>query len=171
MPRILIIDDEPDLRLALTATLEDHGYEGVEGSDGSEALELAVKYAPDAIFLDVNMPVVDGPAALKILKQDPRTADIPICILTAVSDASYEEYVIGLGADAFFVKPWTEDRMMRRLAELIDSRTGSSSGPMSDDSFIQYSPGPSLAVTLQMERSQRLVETIQARHNSWIIWG
>jgi CheY-like chemotaxis protein len=69
MPRILIIDDEPDLRLALTATLEDHGYEVVEGSDGSEALDLAVQYAPDPIFIDVNMPVIDGTAALEILRR------------------------------------------------------------------------------------------------------
>jgi len=167
MPRILIIDDEPDLRLALTATLEDHGYDVVEGSDGSEALELAVKHAPDAIFLDVNMPIVDGTAALEILKQDPRTSDIPICILTAVNDPAYQEYVLGLGAGAFYVKPWAEDRMMRRLAELIDSRTETSGGTISTDTCAQFAPGPSPAVTFQMERSERLAETIQARHNTW----
>jgi len=171
MPRILIIDDEPDLRLALTATLEDHGYEVVEGSDGSEALDLAVKHAPDAIFLDVNMPVVDGTAALEILKKDPRTSDIPVCMLTAVSDAAYQEFVLALGADAFFVKPWSEDRMMRRLAEIIDTRADFSNGAMSADSCVQNAPTSSPAVTLQMDRSERLLETIQARHNSWVSWG
>lgn len=171
MPRILIIDDEPDLRLALTATLEDHGYEVVEGSDGSEALELAVKHAPDAIFLDVNMPNVDGTAALEMLKQDPRTSDIPICMLTAVSDAAYQEYVLGLGADAYFVKPWSEDHMMRRLAEIIDSRADLSGSAMSADSCVRTAPVIFPALTLQMERSERLVETIQARHNTWVSWG
>jgi CheY-like chemotaxis protein len=172
MPRILIIDDEPDLRLALTATLEDHGYEVVEGSDGSEALDLAVQYAPDPIFLDVNMPVIDGTAALEILRRGgPRTSDIPICMLTPVSDAAYREYVLGLGADAFFVKPWSEDHMMRRLAELSDSRADLSSGAMSTDSCVQSAPVPSPAATLKMERSERTVETIQARHNTWVSWG
>jgi hypothetical protein len=60
---------------------------------------------------------------------------------------------------------------MRRLAEIIDSRADSSSGSMSSDSCAQYAPAPSIPMTLQMERSERLVETIQARHNSWVSWG
>lgn len=130
-----------------------------------------MKYAPDVIILDVNMPNVDGTAALEILLQDPRTSDIPICMLTAVSDAAYQEYVLGLGADAFFVKPWSEDHMMRRLAEIIDSRVDFSGGAMSADSCVHTAPVNSSEVTLQMERSERLVETIQARHNTWVRSG
>jgi CheY-like chemotaxis protein len=105
MPRILIIDDEPDLRLALSATLEDHGFDVEEGSNWSQALELAVKHAPDVIILDVNMPVVDGMTALKALKADGRTAGIPVCILTAIKDPTSEAYARELGAADFFGKP------------------------------------------------------------------
>ena len=69
MPRILIIDDEPDLRLALTATLEDNGYDVVEGSDGSQALELALQHSPDAIILDINMPVMDGESPVQVIER------------------------------------------------------------------------------------------------------
>ncbi len=168
MPKILIIDDEPDLRLALSATLEDHGYEVFEGSDGSEALELAIKHSPDTIILDVNMPIVDGITALKILKGDERTSEIPVCILTAVKDVAYEYYVTELGAADFFLKPWSEDQMVRRLAELIDRPSHEVGGSTSDDNFARIESVLVAAELLKMDRADRLSETLQARHNMWV---
>ncbi|MDP6823762.1 MAG: response regulator [Dehalococcoidia bacterium] len=168
MPRILIIDDEPDLRLALGATLEDHGYEVFEGSDGSEALELAIKHSPDVMILDINMPVVDGITALKILKGDERTREIPVCILTAVKDVAHEYYVAELGAADFFLKPWSEDRMVRRLAELIEERSSGAGGSVTADTFAEYETASNLTEWLRMERNERLLQTIQARHNTWV---
>jgi|APSaa5957512493_1039668.scaffolds.fasta_scaffold93247_1 CheY-like chemotaxis protein len=167
MPKILIIDDEPDLRLALAATLEDHGYDVVEGTDGSEALELAVMHAPDVVLMDVNMPLVDGMTALRILKGDSRTAGIPVCLVTAVRDVSYQHYAIEMGASDFFVKPWNEARMIRRLAELITPCADGSGGSTLADAYVEFEPSSEQSQILMMDRCERLTESIQARHNTW----
>ncbi len=168
MPKILIIDDEPDLRLALTATLEDNGYEVVEGTDGSEALELAIAHSPDLIILDVNMPIVNGITALKILKSDDRTSGIPVCILTAVVDPSNERYAIEFGAEEFFKKPWSEEHMVRRLSEIIAFHSGDFGGEAYTDNCVSSEPLFVTSQRLQMERDGWISDSLQARHNIWV---
>lgn len=171
MPKILIIDDEPDLRMALTITLEDHGYEVVEGVDGSEALDLAVAHAPDVVILDLNMPNVGGLAALEILKNDERTSDIPVCILTAIKDPAQEHYATVLGADDFIAKPWLEERLVRRLAELIDRRAHRTGGAMSSDTCVRYEPLSTSPEAIIQDRMEQLTEMIRARHDTWETWS
>lgn len=167
MLKILVIDDEPDVRLALAITLEDHGYEVVEGADGSVALDLAVAHAPDLIILDLNMPIVDGLTALKILKSDERTSGIPVCILTALSDPSQEQCATALGADDFIGKPWSEEQLLRRLAGLIDRRATESGGSPASDVAASDRPANAFPGLFALDHAKRLAETIRTRHNTW----
>ena len=75
MATILIVDDSPEVRVALTATLKDAGHTVQEASDGRDAVEQATLIQPDAIILDINMPDIDGITALRGLRADPITRD------------------------------------------------------------------------------------------------
>ncbi|MDA1257573.1 MAG: response regulator [Chloroflexi bacterium] len=169
MPRILVIDDEPDLRLALSITFEDYGYDAIEGVDGTEVLDLAVTHSPDLIILDLNMPIIDGLTALQILKNDERTFSIPVCILTAVKDPEREQRARSLGAEEFFSKPWSEEHLVRRVGELI--RQHAVEVPNSDSSASDTPDAHEATVassdTSSATRVARLSETIRARHNIW----
>ena len=83
---ILIVDDDPDLRTALAGLLREAGWEVMEGKNGDEAVSLAAFHHPDVILMDVMMPVKDGFAAYKELREDHRTAHIPVVMLTAVNE-------------------------------------------------------------------------------------
>lgn len=164
MPKILVIDDEPDLRLALSITLDDYGYEVVEGVDGSEAMDLAVTHAPDLIILDLNMPNVDGLTALEALKADERTSSVPVCILTAVTDPKREERAFALGAGDIIGKPWSEERLVRSLGDLIRK---SHEAPGHGDAPDSGRRGLTSTHSSSQERVDRLSETIRARHDMW----
>ena len=79
--------------------------------------------------------------------------------------------MLGLGADAFFVKPWMEGKMMRKLAELVDRSSKGSDGSVYADSCVLDETVEVSLGSIQMERSELLIETIQARHNNWVRWG
>lgn len=171
MFKILVVDDEPDIRLALTISLEDNGYEVIEGTDGSEALDLAVAHTPDLIILDLNMPKMDGLTALEILKSDERTSNVPVCILTAVKDPAQEQHARTLGADDFIGKPWSEDQLVRRLAGLISRSSTRSAEPPASRVSASERPANASPGSYEPDRAERLTETIRARHNAWSAWS
>ena len=80
--RILVVDDEEDVRIYITTLLEDHGAETLEARDGEEAIAVARSERPDLITLDLSMPGVDGTEAFKSLRRDPELEQTPICIIT-----------------------------------------------------------------------------------------
>ena len=82
-PRILVVDDVPDTLKLLTNWLELHGFETLGATDGVEALHLAAEHLPDVILLDVMMPQMDGIETCRRLKTQPRTASIPVILVTA----------------------------------------------------------------------------------------
>jgi len=83
VPLILVVDDNPDVRLALSTLLQDEGYEVAEASDGDLGLDAARERKPDLILLDLMMPRMDGFETHKELKKDENLADIPVVVLTA----------------------------------------------------------------------------------------
>ncbi len=103
-PKVLIVDDEPDLRDLLVYNLQREGYIVVEAADGVEALEKAKSEQPDAIVLDVMMPGLSGLDVCRRLRENASLRKVPILMLTAL-DAT-EDYVRGLdvGADAYLSK-------------------------------------------------------------------
>ncbi len=105
--KILIVDDEPDLRQIAALTLQTVGQmEVIEAENGRIGFEYAKEQKPDAIILDVMMPEMDGPTTIQKLKQDPETASIPVIFLTAKAQKDELEHLARLGAKAIMTKPF-----------------------------------------------------------------
>lgn len=83
VPRVLVVDDEPEIRELCRVNLEFEGFEVLEAADGAEALQVVREHLPDVVFLDLMMPGIDGWDVLHALKEDDRTARIPVILLTA----------------------------------------------------------------------------------------
>ena len=109
---ILVIDDDPNMRDMMTKFLKKEKYHVVTTSSGEEGLRLAKELHPAAITLDILMPQVDGWKVLKTLKSDAETRDIPVIILTIVSDKSMG---LSLGAFEYLSKPIDRDRLLQIL--------------------------------------------------------
>ena len=123
--RVLVIDDEPDILAVLRSTLRNRGGFEVEVcASGAEALDVARRFAPDLILLDVMMPGIDGPTILEALRDDPETAETPVVFMTAKTmpheTARYRE----LGAAAVIAKPFNQRTLSDEL-EQIFRRTAS----------------------------------------------
>ena len=117
MSRMLIVDDEPDVRLLCRLNLEQRGHDLLEASTGSVALELARERHPDVIVLDLMLPGMTGYEVLEILKGDEQTSDIPVLVLTAKSLRADRERSHILGASGFLTKPF----LPSELCELVES--------------------------------------------------
>lgn len=115
---ILIVDDDPSIRRLIAATLEDvSGYQLAEAGNGEEALERAVDSRPEIVFLDVEMPRVDGFEACRRLRSDPATAGATIVMLTGETGETAERTARAAGADLFLTKPFSP----LHLLQLVDS--------------------------------------------------
>jgi len=103
--KILIVDDDPDLRTALRVRLRANRYDTVSAVDGYSAISQAYKEKPDLIILDIGLPAGDGFIVLDRLHKNPELADIPVIVLTARDPESTERKALEMGACAFFQKP------------------------------------------------------------------
>lgn len=104
---VLLVDDEDDIRRVSCLALQRIGkLTVVEASSGEEALRLALTSNPDVILLDAMMPEMDGPSVLSNLRNDPRTAPIPVIFLTAKAQPSEVEKFLSLGAEGVIRKPF-----------------------------------------------------------------
>jgi DNA-binding NarL/FixJ family response regulator len=105
MRKILVIEDEPEMRRNITALLRYHDYEPVEAENGRKGVELARREKPDLILCDVMMPELDGYGVLQALQQDAGLALIPFVFLTAKGDKDNLRSGMNLGADDYLTKP------------------------------------------------------------------
>lgn len=111
---VLVVDDEEVNREMLRDMLESKGYRVTEAVDGEQSLQLVAKEPPDVILLDVMLPGMDGFAVCRQLKEDPHTAQIPILLITALTERRYRLTGIEAGADDFLSKPIdTQDVILR----------------------------------------------------------
>jgi two-component system phosphate regulon response regulator PhoB len=119
MPKILVVDDEPDAVELISFNLKGAGFEVIAAGDGSEALNAARLYSPSLILLDVMLPEIDGLEVCKLLRRDPATARIPILMLTA--RAAEIDRVLGLelGADDYVTKPFSHRELVLRVKKLL----------------------------------------------------
>jgi CheY-like chemotaxis protein len=105
--RVLLVDDEPDIREIADLSLGlDPEFKTRACASGADALLAAAQWSPSIILLDVMMPLMDGPTTLAKLRQDPRTAGIPILFLTARTQAEEIAQYISLGAQGVLSKPF-----------------------------------------------------------------
>jgi len=124
LARILVVDDSPDVRLALATILEDEGHEIIEAEDGDQVFDLAVAESPDLVLLDVMMPRVNGFDALASLKADTRTSKIPVIMVTAKGRPEDMAMARSLGAAEYITKPWADGDVELRVEWALASENG-----------------------------------------------
>lgn len=121
---VLVADDDADILLLLSLTLERGGYDVVTASNGEQALHAALHRAPDLIVLDLMMPILDGCAVTRELRSDERTRDTPVVILTAFAEETQAAAALAAGADAYMKKPFSGRDLLAKSASLLaDPRT------------------------------------------------
>lgn len=118
MAKILIIEDNADVRENIAEILELAGHETDTAENGKIGVEQALDHTPDLILCDVMMPELDGFGVLKIISKNPKTADIPFIFLTAKTEQSDFRKGMGLGADDYITKPFDDTELL----EAIDIR-------------------------------------------------
>ena len=116
---ILIVDDDASIRRLIATTLEDvAGYRLEEASDGDEAVSLALDSLPEIVFLDLEMPRVDGIETCRRMRAEPRLADATIVVLTGDSDEVAERSAQAAGADLFLTKPFSPLHLLQLVDEI-----------------------------------------------------
>ncbi len=113
---VMIVDDDPNARDLLAATVRREGYRVIEATDGETALPLAREWHPDVVTLDVLMPRMDGWAVLTALKSDPELAEIPVIIVTVLADRGI---AVSLGAAEFLTKPVDRARLAATIRQHV----------------------------------------------------
>jgi two-component system alkaline phosphatase synthesis response regulator PhoP len=114
-PKILIVDDEKNIVAALQYNLEREGYRTLVAEDGTGALEIARREAPDLILLDWMLPEVDGLEVCRRLRAEETTRAIPIILLTVKSEETDKVLGLELGADDFVTKPFGQRELLARV--------------------------------------------------------
>lgn len=119
MKQIYVVEDEKDLVELLAYNLEKEGYRVLSSPDGEEALRRIPVKAPDLVILDLMLPKVDGLTVCKTLKADPKTARIPILMLTAKGEESDKIVGLELGADDYMTKPFSVKELTARVRAVL----------------------------------------------------
>jgi type II secretory ATPase GspE/PulE/Tfp pilus assembly ATPase PilB-like protein/ActR/RegA family two-component response regulator len=121
--KVLLVDDEDQLRRVMRDLLERDGYQVTEARDGVEALDQIDRHAPDIIVLDLNLPGLDGYGVLSHLRSRPATSGIPVVVLTAQGDEDNEVRVFEMGADDFLSKPFRARALSVRLRAVLGRKS------------------------------------------------
>lgn len=119
MKKILIVDDEPNIVMALEYTFKKNNYEVFIARDGQEALDIVKSSFPDLIILDVMMPMVDGYATLEQIRKDENLKHTKVIFLSAKNKESDIEKGMALGADAYLTKPFSIKKVVDQVSELL----------------------------------------------------
>ncbi|HEY2012774.1 MAG TPA: response regulator [Bryobacteraceae bacterium] len=121
MAKVLLAEDDEFSRDMLMRRLERNGYEVLAAADGREAVRSARLHRPDLILMDLDMPVMDGRAAIRAIKGDPQTTGIPIIVLTAYTSVRDVADALKAGCQGYEAKPVVLRRLIGRIEELLQS--------------------------------------------------
>lgn len=125
-PRALVVDDSGVIRELIAVNLQLEGFEVLTAGDGETALELAAELCPDVITLDVMMPRLNGLDTVRRLRQDPRTAGIPVVMVTGRAQAADRERARAVGVEAYVTKPFEPAELVEVVRRLVrEGRAGS----------------------------------------------
>lgn len=120
MKKILIVDDQPIIRMMIRMALKNPLFELEEVGDADSAYEMIQKSRPDGIVLDVMMPgTLNGYQLCERIKNDPSLADVHVVLVTACGQVSDQEFGYSLGADAYFVKPFSPLALARHMKQAL----------------------------------------------------
>ena len=120
MPKILIADDDIVVRDLIRSLLERVKYAVVEAENGEQAIEMATSDQPDLILLDIVMPGIGGIEALRRLKAEPATADIPVVVLSAQHETALVKECVELGATDYLGKPCRHSWLLTTVKEILE---------------------------------------------------
>lgn len=132
MAKILLVEDDNNLREIYEARLLAEGYEILSAGDGEEALAIAVKEKPDLIISDIMMPKISGFDMLDILRTTPETRDTKVIMMTALSQVEDKARAEKLGADRYLVKSQVTLEDVARVAREVLTGDDGSSSPLND---------------------------------------
>jgi len=120
MKKILIVDDQMEVRRLVEMTLRVEDYQVLQAESGEEAIEIVKTEKPDLIIMDIMMPGgIDGHEATRILKNDPETKDSTIIMLTAKGQEADREKGFEAGADDYFIKPFSPLELIKKVEEVL----------------------------------------------------
>jgi len=120
---ILIVEDHPTMRQSMRIILEREGYSIREAGDGRTAMRLIEEQQPDVVLLDLNLPPPTGASILRWIKQDAERKAIKVVVVTALGEETRED-VMSLGADCFFVKPFSPLELISTVEEMLGGELG-----------------------------------------------
>ncbi len=119
-PRILIVDDEQNIRLLVRKFLTDK-FTVLEAIDGEEAVEMARKHRPSLILMDILMPKMGGYDACSMIKNDQSTKRIPVFMLTGLGFELNKKFAEAVGADGYITKPFTSEQLLDTIGKFLKS--------------------------------------------------
>lgn len=154
MKKILVIEDQPQMRKNLTTILEMENFQVISAENGRRGVEMAKAEAPDLVLCDVMMPELDGFAVLRALRESPSTATLPLIFLTAKGDKLDQRTGMNLGANDYLTKPVSREDLLAAIqtrlslrqahqAEIASARSAGSFNP----NFSSATPLASLGLT------------------------
>ncbi len=124
--KVLIADDEKDIRRLVVFTLQRAGYEVIEAADGKQALEIAGQHAFDLILLDVMMPFISGYDVCRQLRRQPDTQSVPVLFLSAKAQAFEIGEGLAAGGSDYLIKPFLPRELAEKVRQLTDTDAGQS---------------------------------------------
>lgn len=122
MPRVLVVDDDPQVLKLLRLNFEMEGYDVVSATNGEEALSLVRGDTPDVVVCDVMMPGIDGLEVVRRLRADPATVTLPLIVVSAKAQRGDVSEGLRLGADAYVTKPFDPSELLELVADLLAKR-------------------------------------------------
>jgi two-component system, cell cycle response regulator DivK len=120
--RILVVDDQEDLRGVLRDLVIGSGYTVIEAADGEAGVAKAKSDRPDLILMDIQMPVMDGYEATRLIKVDPNLKPIPIVAVSSFAMKGDEEKARGAGCDHYVTKPYSPMQLLRLIRGLLGDK-------------------------------------------------
>ena len=127
--KILAVDDDKGIRRMVQRLLEEEGLAVVTAANGQEALELVAREAPDAVILDIAMPVMDGLTALESIRASHSAEELPVIMLTGKGEAVDVQRGEALGANLYLTKPFYPEYLLMAVAHVLPTALDSSAGP------------------------------------------
>ena len=118
--KILIADDNENIREALTYLLEDEGYKLALARDGADTLKKVREFLPDVLFLDIMMPEMNGYEVCRAIKNDPKLRNTYVIMLTAKGQVFEQERGKEVGADEYIVKPFSPMEILSKIKNILD---------------------------------------------------
>ena len=119
LPHLIVVDDEPSIREICVDVLSSEGYEVSTADNGREAVDLLATHPADLVLMDIMMPVMDGVAACKLIRENARTRDIPVVIMSASSNIHGRISELQCMASAVVPKPFDLDQLLATVRRFV----------------------------------------------------